>query len=371
MNKKYPEPLRPVLYLLLLILLFTGLYFAAGILVPLALAGILALLLVPLSRWLERIGINRTVTAVICILVLVSVVAGFAFLLRWRVSNLQVNFNQIEQQIKKTIAGLQQFADERLGVSVQQQQQLLKSSGQSGAADSAGYLASLAAGFLSSLTTGILILIYVFLFITSRGHFRRFILKLVNNAQQTKANTIINEAGGVAQKYVSGLAKMIVCLWIMYGIGFSIIGIQNALFFAVLCGTLEIVPFVGNITGTTLTAMMALAQGGGAPMVIQVLITYGLVQFIQSYILQPLVVGKDVDVNPFFTILALVVGEAVWGVGGMVLAIPLLGMLKIIFDHIEPLKPYGYLIGGHDENKNKKPFWLTVKNWLGIDRKSN
>lgn len=154
-------------------------------------------------------------------------------------------------------------------------------------------------------------LIYVFLFISARRHFKRFILKLAGDQQEEKASMIMNEATGVAQKYLSGLAKMIVCLWIMYGIGFSIVGVENAFFFAILCGTLEIIPFVGNITGTTLTAMMALAQGGGGSMVIQVLITYGLVQFIQSYILQPLVVGKDVDVNPFFTIFVLIVGEAV------------------------------------------------------------
>jgi predicted PurR-regulated permease PerM len=155
----------------------------------------------------------------------------------------------------------------------------------------------------------------------------------------------------------------------MYGIGFTIVGVQNALFFAILCGTLEIIPFVGNVTGTSLTVLMALAQGGGSSMVIGVLVTYGLVQFIQSYMLQPLVVGKDVDINPFFSILVLVLGEAVWGIGGMVLAIPLLGMTKIIFDHIEPLKPYGYLIGGDDEKQPDKPFWQKVKGWFGSAQK--
>lgn len=91
---------------------------------------------------------------------------------------------------------------------------------------------------------------------------------------------------------------MIFCLWIMYGVGFSIVGVNNGLFFAILCGTLEIIPFVGNITGTTLTVLMVQAQRGRSGMVVSVLITYGLVQFLQSYILQLFFVGKDVDVNP-------------------------------------------------------------------------
>lgn len=175
---------------------------------------------------------------------------------------------------------------------------------------------------------------------------------------------IIEEVTSVAQRYISRLAKMIFCLWIMYRIGFSVIGVNNALFFALLCGTLEIVPFVANITGTGLTVLMALAQGGGGGMVISVLVTYGVVQFIQSYVLQPLVVGKDVDVNPLFTIMVLVLGEAVWGVGGMVLAIPLLGMVKIICDHITPLKPYGFLIGNGDEPKKEKPLTEKIKGWI-------
>ncbi len=65
-------------------------------------------------------------------------------------------------------------------------------------------------------------------------------------------------------------------------------------------------------------------------MIMGILITYALVQFIQSYIIEPLVVGSEVNINPLFTIIAIVLGEAVWGVPGLILAIPLLGIFKII-----------------------------------------
>ena len=94
-------------------------------------------------------------------------------------------------------------------------------------------------------------------------------------------------------------------------------------------------------------------------MVIGVLITYAVVQFFQTYILEPLVVGAEVNINPLFTILVLVAGELVWGIPGMVLAIPLLGIVKIICDHIEPLKPYGFLIG--QEKKKKKTLFSKIK----------
>jgi len=113
------------------------------------------------------------------------------------------------------------------------------------------------------------------------------------------------------------------------------------------------VPFVGNLTGTGLTVIAVMAQGGDGKMVLGVLVTYFLVQFIQTYILEPIVVGEQVNINPLFTIMAIVLGELVWGVAGMILAVPLLGMAKIICDNYPHLQPYGFLIGPENPKKPK------------------
>ena len=84
-----------------------------------------------------------------------------------------------------------------------------------------------------------------------------------------------------------------------------------------------------------------------------VIITYAIVQFIQTYLLEPLVVGSEVNINPLFTIIGLVIGELVWGIPGMILAIPLLGITKIICDNVDDLKPYGFLLGTQ-KSKTKK-----------------
>jgi predicted PurR-regulated permease PerM len=128
--------------------------------------------------------------------------------------------------------------------------------------------------------------------------------------------------------------------------------VENAIFFAILCGLLEIVPFVGNLVGVSFTLLMSLAQGGSSGMFIGILITYAIVQFVQTYLLEPLVVGREISINPVFTIVGLVGGELLWGIPGMILALPLLGIFKIVCDHVEPLKPYGFLIG---DNKKQEP----------------
>lgn len=99
-------------------------------------------------------------------------------------------------------------------------------------------------------------------------------------------------------------------------------------------------------------------------MIIGVLITYVIVQFIQSYLLEPLVVGAEVNINPLFTILIIIAGETIWGIPGMILAIPVLGIIKIICDHVEPLKPYGFLIGEDKKPKKERGFVSKIKGWF-------
>jgi predicted PurR-regulated permease PerM len=206
---------------------------------------------------------------------------------------------------------------------------------------------------MSGLTDVIIALVYFFLLLRFRLHLKRFVLKIVPEPDRRTALDVLHQSSGVIQKYLTGLGLMILCLWVMYGIGFSIVGVQGAIFFAILCGTLELVPFVGNLIGTALTILFALTQSksGGSGMVLGIVATYFVVQSIQSYILEPLVVGREVKIHPLFTILVIVLGELLWGLPGMFLSIPLLGIAKIICDHVPALQAYGYLIG-EEENIN-------------------
>ena len=165
---------------------------------------------------------------------------------------------------------------------------------------------------------------------------------------------ILKSTTQVSQQYLLGLAKMIACLWILYSIGFSLLGVKNAVFFAILCGLLEIIPFIGNITGTTLTVLITALHGGNVSLILGIVVTYATVQFIQGWILEPLILGPQVKINPLFTIIALIVGDWIWGIPGILLAIPIAAMVKIVCDHIEPLKPIGFLIGDLETDKRGK-----------------
>ncbi|TDS16103.1 AI-2E family transporter [Sphingobacterium paludis] len=331
------------------------LFFAKSILAPLAIAGILAMLFVAPSNALERKRFPRWLTALLCVLVFLLVAAGLFFLLNWQLQSFSDNVDAMKQNLSSLLSRIQEWVDDRFGIDKEQQkaiaQEEMKASQQT-----SGLTTSFASGFMSMAVDTILVIVYSYLLLLYRGRIKEFILKVAKDSPTNKTVDIIDSSTKVAAHYVSGLAKMILVLWVLYGLGFSLIGVENAIFFAILCGLLELIPFVGNLTGTGITVLGVVAQGGKGDMILLVIAIYAAVQFVQTYLLEPLIVGNEVNINPLFTIISLVVAEAIWGIPGMVLAIPVIGVCKIICDRVDALKPYGFLIGTEQKRKRTIPF---------------
>lgn len=345
--------------LLLLFLVIAGMYFARTFLIPLTIGMVLATLFLPVCHWLERHRVPRSVAVGLCMIVILIFIAGIFTLIGWQVTSLAHDFELIKDKSVNAIDSLQQYIYTNLGISAEEQSEILKDEKPSVSA-----MAGTIAGSLTTVLSGVVfMLVYVFLFLYYRVHIKHFILKLTPPAQMEQTEHLIHSATRVSQQYLVGLAKMIFCLWIMYGIGFSILGVKNAIFYAILCGLLEIVPFIGNITGTTITVLAAAVQGSSYPILGGIVATYMVVQLIQGWVLEPLILGPQVRVNPLFTIIALIVGELIWGIPGIILAIPLIAMFKIVCDHIEPLKPYGFLIGEIETEKNAPGYIKRITNW--------
>lgn len=345
MYNSIPTINRSLSIIFFVFLTVLGLYLASQFLIPIAISVLLSMLLIPISNYLEKIGLNRIWASLICIILMISLFGGIIYLVSRQASGISDNLREILLRIQQMTIEVQKFLAETLGISIQIQKKWIDKQAINGANNvivMAGAVLSYLMGFMIK---SILVIVYTFLLLSSRSHLKQFILMLVPKAELKETERVISDAGKVSQNYLTGLGIMIVSLWIMYGIAFSIIGVESAIFFAVLCGILEIVPFIGNLTGTGLTTLMVISQGGSNTMVLGVLITYMAIQLIQTYILEPLVVGAEVNINPLFTILVLVFMEIIWGIPGMILAIPMLGIIKIICDHIKALKPFAFLIG--------------------------
>jgi predicted PurR-regulated permease PerM len=343
--------------LLLLFLVIAGLHFAQQFLIPLAIAAILATLFLPLSQLLENNHIPRWLATLVCLLLLLIIFASIGTLVTWQISNLLYDVALIKEKALTSANSIQNYIFTHLDISIARQGQILKNE----SPILSNFIQSIAGSVADIFSSFVLTIVYVFLLLLYRSHIKTFLLRLAPQAQQEDMQKFITSSTKVSQQYLVGLAKMIGCLWIMYSIGFAIVGVDNPIFFAILCGLLEIVPFVGNLLGTTITVLVAAVNGAALPMLGGILITYGIVQFIQGWVLEPLIVGPQVKINPLFTIIALVLGNLIWGIPGVIIAIPLTAIFKIGCDHIESLKPYGFLIGEIITEKPVSPLVERIK----------
>ncbi len=346
--------------LLLIFLVIAALYFAKEFLMPLAIGGVVATLFLPFCKWMEKKNVYRGAAVFASVFVLLLFVAGIGALLGWQISELANDISLIKEKALQASIKIQQYILHHFGISIEKQSQMIKNNQPS----VSGILPGVAGSFASVVTNFAITIVYIFGLLYYRDHIINFLLKLAPLNKRNEMKSVIQSITKVSQQYLVGLSKMILILWIMYGIGFSIIGIENALFFAVLCGLLEIVPYIGNITGTIITVLVAAVQGASTPMIIGILGTYSFVQLFQGWVLEPLILGSQVKINPLFTIISLVIGQLVWGLPGIFLAIPLIAMFKIVCDNIDSLNPYGFLIGEIETGKIKISFVKRLLNYF-------
>ncbi|MES2863442.1 MAG: AI-2E family transporter [Bacteroidota bacterium] len=344
----------------LVFLIISGLYFAKDFLIPLCIGGILATLFLPFCNWMQSKRIPKGLAVFVCFFSILLIITTLISLLGWKISELFEDFTLIKQKSIEVGNSLQKYIFNHMNISIEEQFIILKKEQPSYANIFQIVFGSVASIFASL----ILVLVYFAFLLYYRDHIKNFLLKITKTSKQEEMEQVIYNATKVSQQYLLGLSKMIVLLWIMYAVGFSIIGVENAIFFAILCGLLEIVPYVGNITGTILTVLITAIHGANPTLLGGIILVYVIVQLIQGWLLEPLILGPQVKINPLFTIIVLVLGQLLWGIPGIILAIPLTAIFKIICDHIEPLKPYGFLIGEITVPMKREEILQSLKSYL-------
>lgn len=191
---------------------------------------------------------------------------------------------------------------------------------------------------------------------------------MVSRDNHEIANSITEQISKVTQQYLIGVLLVIIILAVLNTTGLLIIGIKHAVFFGVLAAILNIVPYIGVLVGSLFPIIMALLTKDSIWSAVAVAGVFAFNQFLENNFLTPNITGSQVKINPLAAIMALIVGGMIWGVAGMILFIPFIGIAKILFDNIQSLKPLGYLIGEDDNGEKEKDgfFKRTVNKIKGM-----
>lgn len=344
MPSHFPYALRLASVLISICLVLIGMYWMKDLLILLSFALIFALLLLPLCTKLESKGLPRSLSIAISLLITLIILTGVISLLSLQMAEFISDWPNFIQKTEKWISSLQTFLSRNLNISRKKQMLELSNQTISLLKNSGEILTTTFGTMIHIITTVILIPIFVFFFLYYRNFFASFLGKVFPNTEAQVLSGIMSKTGKVVQSYLIGLFLVMLIVAIVNCVGFYWMGVEYPIFFGILTGLLLIVPYVGIWMATLFPILFSLISLSPAN-TLAVIAWVAAVQFIEANFITPLVVGSKVSVNPMVAMFVLLIGELIWGIPGLILALPLTAIMKVIFDHVPALEAYGYLLG--------------------------
>ena len=190
----------------------------------------------------------------------------------------------------------------------------------------------------------ILIILITYFMLLYRTAFKNFVLSQINPIYRKNTEQLFEQLQKLAKRYMIGQGLVIIILGLLIGSGLWIIGVPYPFFWGFLAGFLELIPYVGTTIGAILpfTYMLIAADTLWQPWA--VLAWYIVVQQLEGNLISPNVMGASIKINPLFIIIGLFLGAFIWGISGMVLALPILAISKEVFRSFDVLAPISYLM---------------------------
>lgn len=325
-------------------LTITAVILCRDIVIPLAFAAVLSVVMLPLVKRIERkTGLTLAVTITLVGTIIALGLLGW--LLVQQIINLANDLPNLESKFDRFIQQASSLLI-RFDIQPSEQNQMAKDLAKS----VSGYVGDFLLTTTNTISTFVQIPIYLFLLLIYREKFKQFFLSLLpgNDEDMSWKKDIEN----VMQGYIQGLMLVTLIVATLNTIGLLFLGIDHAIFFGVLSGVLTIIPYVGIFIGALLPVLMALITKDSAWYALGVVIVFTVVQFLEGNFITPRITGSKVSINALAAIIALLIGGKILGIAGMILAVPAIGIIKIVIAYSQRLKPFVILLG--DDNPKEK-----------------
>ncbi|MBU1486219.1 MAG: AI-2E family transporter [Bacteroidetes bacterium] len=323
------------------------LIWAGDLFVPMLIGGFIAFALIPVNQWLERKKIPRILAISLSLIVFIGVIGLFAYLVSIQLTDLVKNLPNLQEKVNLSLENTHNFIEDKFGLNIKEQESIF----QSGINNASSYISTILLSTSGIIATIVQIPVYVFLFLLYRNNFKNVLISYFPVKKKDKKSWI-QQVKNVIQGYVSGMSLVILTIATLNCIGLLILGIPYAIFFGVFSAVLTIIPYIGNFIGCSLPVLMALITKDSSWYAIGVIGVYIFIQFLEGNIITPKIMGNKVSINALAAIIALVIGGKILGIAGMIIAIPAMGVLKVILSHSNHLKPITLLMDDMDSKFN-------------------
>ena len=341
----YPFWLKAPLILIGLCLVVVVMSYGRFILMPLAFAALFSMLLNPVIQRFESWKMNRVMSIILALLIITILLSVLITLVTIQISQFSDRFSDVAEKLKSSSYGGFYFIEGITGISEERQAEYVKNGIKNLFETGGEFMNSMAEATMGTLIFLGLLPIFIFFMLYYKEMYKTFLEKTFIKSRKSDIHIVIKRVQKVTHNYLAGLFTVIGIMAVLNAIGLLIIGLDYAIFFAVFASFLTIIPFVGSILGALPAVLYAFLFGESLLLPLLVIMVFTIVQLIESSLLTPKIVGSRVSINPFVAIIVLLIGAEIWGIAGMILFIPLMGILRVGFSQVEELKPYGYLLG--------------------------
>ncbi|HEV3412327.1 MAG TPA: AI-2E family transporter [Puia sp.] len=352
---------RLAMVLVSLIALFYIAVIGKEVLAPLVFALLFAVLLLPLANFLEhKLRFPRSLASLLSVVMLVLAMAGVLYIVGAQISSLADDWPQFKQQVQGSINDLQVWISHKFHIRIKQQMTYVNNATSKLLESGGSVLGDVFVSFSSFIVFQVFIMIDTFFLLYYRRLIVRFLVAVFRDENSVVVYDIIAQIQSRIRQYILGLLLEMLIVATASCLALWILGIKYAILLGLICGLFNLVPYIGIASALVLCTLVTFATAGTAKLLLVIGTVLGI-HLIDSNILLPVIVGSKVRINALITVLGVIIGGSLWGISGTFLAIPVIAIMKIVFDRVDSLKPWGLLLGDERDEKQPEPLKQEIK----------
>jgi predicted PurR-regulated permease PerM len=309
---------------------------------PLIFGLLFAILLLPMANFFEKkLRFPRALASLLSIILLIAFVGGVLYLVGSQISNLASDWPQLRSQVAQSLGDLKDWIRDAFHITAKKQMSYLHSTTEKIMESGTDVLGSTFGAVSSIMLFYVFILIFTFFILLYRRILIHFITWVFSNEYEAIVSDIVENIQSILRQYILGLLLEMFVVACLACTAFWMIGAKYSVLLGIIVALFNLIPYLGIFTALFLSTLITFAAS-----------VLGI-HIVDSNFLLPTIVGSKVKLNALITFLGIILGEMIWGLSGMFLSIPIMAIFKIIFDRVDSLKPWGYLLGGgQDEEKS-------------------
>ena len=345
--KELPFYIKFTFKLLMILLLAVFLTYGQNVFVPLVFSILLSILLLPVTNFLEKkLRFPKSLAILSTVIFSLITIVAIIYFFSHQIAGFLKDMPSIRAHLQAHYETLQSWIENRFHISTTQQMVIFNNATSNVKNSGTEVLGETFFTITHTFFYIIIIAIYTFLILFYRHMIRTFIIEVFNNSNEGEVREVLLESKGIVQNYMVGLiTEMGIIAFLNTGV-LLLIGIKYAIFLGILTAILNIIPYIGILSGIIFTVVITLTTSSHLSDIVWIIIGFEIIHFMDANFLMPRIVGSKVKINALVTIVGVVIGGTLLGLAGIFLALPTIAILKIIFDRIEDLKPWGKLMGG-------------------------